>query len=76
MFHNKQALMGIYANSSSGNQAQLIDFTVTTSSGDVLIEWGDGTSNILSSNVSISHGYHCPELSAPFSFWNNIEPCL
>lgn len=76
MFHNKQALIGFYSSSVAKNRVQLINFSVTTSSGSVLIEWGDGTSNVVNSNTAITHNYFCPDNSAPSGFWNNIQPCI
>jgi hypothetical protein len=58
------------------DQAQLINFSVTTSSGSILVEWGDGTSDTINSSSSINHTYFCPNTSAPLGFWNDIQPCI
>ena len=76
MFHNKQALIGFYASSNIGDQATLSNFSVTTSSGSIFVQWGDGSVNDISSNTPTNHTYTCPEISEPFGFWNNIQPCL
>lgn len=76
MFHNKQALIGLYG-SSSPVDSQLTGFRVTTTSGNILVEWGDGTSEFINSNIPVNHTFYCPDYSAPQStFWNNINPCL
>lgn len=59
-----------------GDQAQLINFSIITLSGSVLVEWGDGTSNTINSNSLTNHTYFCPSTSAPSGFWNNIQPCI
>ena len=76
MFHNKQALIGLYGNSSPAD-SQLTNFSVTTTSGNILVNWGDGTANVINSNTPTNHTFFCPEFSAPSStFWNNINPCV
>lgn len=76
MFHNKQAIIGLYSNSSP-KDSQLINFSVTTTSGNILVDWGDGTANTINSNTPTKHTFFCPEFSAPSStFWNNINPCV
>jgi len=76
MFHNKQALIGLYG-SSSPVDSQLTNFSVTTTSGNILVDWGDGTANVINSGTATNHTFFCPEFSAPQStFWNNINPCV
>jgi hypothetical protein len=55
--------------------ASLVNFAVTTSSGTVNINWGDGTSNTVGSTVPVNHTFYCT--SGPLGgFWSNINPCL
>jgi hypothetical protein len=75
MFNNKQALIGLYSNTVSLG-AQLINFTVTTTSGNIQIKWGDGVSEFINSNIAVNHNFYCPDYSAPSGFWNNINPCI
>jgi len=51
------------------------NFSVTTTSGNITIAWGDGSSNAINSGSSINYQYFCPNSSALGGFWNNIEPC-
>jgi len=74
MFHNKQALIGLYGSSSPAD-VQLTGFRVTTTSGNILVDWGDGTSEFINSEASVNHTFYCPEYSAPTGFWNNINSC-
>lgn len=76
MFHNKQALIGLYGSSSPAD-SQLTGFSVITNPvGNILVDWGDGTSEFINSGTSVNHTFYCPEYSAPSStFWNNINPC-
>jgi hypothetical protein len=77
MFHNKQALIGIYGSTSSGTGAQLVNFSVTTTSGNVLVDWGDGTSIFINSNTPTNHTFFCPDYSAPTgNLWNDINTCV
>ena len=57
-------------------QAQLSNFSVTTTSGTILVNWGDGLSDTLSSGIPINHSYICPGSPAAPGFWNNIQPCI
>lgn len=76
MFHNKQALIGLYG-SSSPVDSQLTGFSITTTSGNIFVEWGDGTSEFINSNTPVNHTFYCPDYSAsPSTFWNNINPCV
>jgi hypothetical protein len=75
MFHNKQTLIGLYG-SSSPIDSQLNGFFVTTTSGNVLVDWGDGTSEFINSATSVNHTFYCPDYSAPSGFWNDINPCV
>lgn len=76
MFHNKQALIGLYSGSSTANAAQLTNFSVTTTSGNILVDWGDGTSQTINSGVSVNHTFSCPDYSASNGLWNDINPCV
>ena len=53
----------------------LIDFTITTTSGNISVDWGDGSQETISSGVSITHGFFCPHASTSAGFWTNIDPC-
>jgi hypothetical protein len=55
--------------------AQIVNFAVTTSSGNITINWGDGNSEIVSSTVATSHLYYCPNISVAGGFWSSIQPC-
>ncbi len=75
MFHNKQALIGLYAGSSPTGVV-LTGFSVNTTSGNISVDWGDGTFDSLNSDTPVNHTFYCPDYSAPLStFWNNINPC-
>jgi hypothetical protein len=76
MFHNKQLLIGIYSNLAKEPGSQLTGFSITTTSGNILVNWGDGTSESINSNTSVNHTFFCPDYSGPSGFWNNIDPCL
>ncbi len=54
---------------------QLNGFSVTTTSGTVQVNWGDNTSDTLTSGILINHTFLCPNGVAAAGFWNNIEPC-
>jgi hypothetical protein len=73
MFHNKQFLIGIY--DSSLQSSRLVGFSVTTSSGTILVNWGDGSSRTIDSNTPTSHSYTCPDSPAQRGLWNDINPC-
>jgi hypothetical protein len=57
-------------------QVQLSNFSVTTTSGTILVNWGDGLSDTLSSGIPINHSYICPGSPAVPGFWNGIQPCI
>lgn len=70
--HNGEGLQTI---KSTPGVIQINGFSVTTTSGTVQINWGDGESDTLASGVPISHTFFCPNAVAAAGFWNNIEPC-
>lgn len=77
MFLTQSVLQGIYASSSGGvPKVQLSNFSVTTTSGTILVNWGDGLSDTLSSAVPINHSFSCPGSPAAPGFWNNAQPCI
>jgi len=57
-------------------QIVLTNFSITTTSGTVLVNWGDNTTNVLESGVPITKTFYCPFNSTSEGFWNNISPCL
>jgi hypothetical protein len=75
MFHNKQALIGIYSGCSLPLGVELNNFSITTTSGNISVNWGDGTSESINSKTPVNHTFFCPDYSAPTGFWNNINPC-
>jgi hypothetical protein len=76
MFHNKQILVGLY-DSSSPKDAELTGFSIITTSGNILIDWGDGTSQFIDSNTLVNHTFYCSDYSSSLSnFWDNINPCI
>jgi hypothetical protein len=53
-------------------RANLLNFSVTTTSGTILVNWGDGTSDTIDSGVPINHGF----ISEPIpneGFWSGIR---
>jgi hypothetical protein len=53
-------------------RANLLNFSVTTTSGTILVNWGDGTSDTINSGVPINHGF----ISEPIpneGFWSGIR---
>jgi hypothetical protein len=76
MFSIQSLLVGIYAVSGDASKVQLSNFSVTTTSGTILVDWGDGLSETLSSAVPIDHSFSCPGDPAAPGFWNNIQPCI
>jgi len=78
MFLNQDALIGIFASSSttSGPKVQLSNFSVTTTSGSIQVNWGDGLIDTLISGVAKNHSFSCPAFSGPAGLWNNVQPCL
>jgi hypothetical protein len=76
MFHNKPALIGLYS-SSAPLGAQINGLILATTSGNILINWGDGTFEFVNSDASTNHKFYCPDYSpSNGNFWNNINPCL
>ena len=57
-------------------KVQLSNFSVTTTSGTILVNWGDGLSDTVSSGVPVNHSFSCPGAPAAPGFWNNIQPCI
>lgn len=55
---------------------QLTNFSVTTTSGNVFVEWGDGTSEIINSDTPVNHTFYCSNVSILSGFWNNITTCV
>jgi hypothetical protein len=77
MFLNQDALIGIYSSSASTvSKVQLFNFSVTTTSGTILIDWGDGLSDTITSSNVINHNFTCVPASAPAGLWNSIQPCI
>ncbi|NBP02278.1 MAG: hypothetical protein EBU90_19590 [Proteobacteria bacterium] len=77
MFLTQDVLVGIYASSSSSvAKVQLTNFSVTTTSGTIQVDWGDGFFETLTSGVAKNHSFSCPASPGPAGFWSNIEPCL
>jgi hypothetical protein len=56
--------------------SDLTGFGITTTSGNILIDWGDGIQQTLSSGTVTSHDFFCPHTSAFIGFWTNINPCI
>jgi hypothetical protein len=56
--------------------SDLIGFNITTTSGNILIIWGDDTQQTVLSDTSVSHDFFCPHTSASIGFWTNIDPCI
>lgn len=76
MFSNKQALIGIYAQAECLPGGIISDFTVGTTSGDILISWGDGAVETIPRFTAVDHQYCCPVQSSPQGFWSNITVCI
>ena len=74
MFYNKQALIGLYG-ASAPTEVQLTGFSITTTAGNIFVEWGDGTSSNIGSNVLTNHTFYCPDYGITSSFWSGIQPC-
>jgi len=50
---------------------------ITTTTGRVAINWGDGTTNgNVPSNSPVSHDYYCNISPAPDPFWSNVNICI
>ena len=75
MFLNQSLLLGIFANSSVP-RVQLSDFSVTTTSGTIQVNWGDETSETLTSDTPVNHIFRCVFTPAPMGIWNNVQPCI
>lgn len=77
MFLNQDALIGIYSSSATAvSKVQLTNFSVTTTSGTILIDWGDGLSDTIPSGNVINHNFSCVPASAPEGLWNGVQPCI
>jgi hypothetical protein len=53
-------------------RSSLNNFSVTTTSGTILVNWGDGTSDTINSGVPINHGF----ISEPIpneGFWSGVK---
>ena len=50
-------------------------FTVTTTSGEIYVNWGDRYFETLQSDVPRNHNFNCIDMPAPNGLWNNIQPC-
>jgi len=73
---NRDMLIGIYASALLPTPGSIIsNFSVTTTSGTITVDWGDGTSQIISSSVPTSKSYLCPSITISGNFWKNINPC-
>lgn len=65
MFLTQSVLQGIYASSSGGvwtfttpaAGTTITAFSVSTTSGTILINWGDGTSNTINSDALVNKTY-------------------
>ena len=65
MFLNQSVLQGIYASSAGGFWTfetpalgtTITAFSVITTSGTILINWGDGTSNTINSEALVNKTY-------------------
>lgn len=66
--------IGLYA-STPPTESFLSNFTVTTTSGNVFVQWGDGISEFINSNTPTNHDYYCSTYSLLTGFWTNIDPC-
>jgi hypothetical protein len=77
MFHNKQALIGLYSGSTSSDvvATQLINFSVQTASGNIFVDWGDSTSEFINSNTPVNRMFNCGGASVPGGFWDSVTPC-
>jgi hypothetical protein len=70
----QNVFIGLYS-STPPNESQLTNFTVTTTSGNVFVQWGDGVSEFINSNTPTNHDYYCSTYSLLTGFWTNIDPC-
>ena len=75
MFLNQSVLLGIYAGSNAP-RVQLSDFSITTTTGTIQVNWGDETSETLTSGTPVNHIFRCLYTSAPEGIWNNVQPCI
>ena len=77
MFSNKEALIGIYSQAECvPGGGTIINFNVGTSSGNILVSWGDGTVDTINRFTNTNHQYCCPDWSPPQAFWSNITVCI
>jgi hypothetical protein len=53
-------------------RANLFNFSVTTTSGTILVNWGDGTSDTINSNVPVNHGF-VKDPQGNEGFWSGIS---
>ena len=53
--------------------AILSNFSVTTTTGSITVNWGDFSSNNIASNSPITHQFHCPDDNSTTGFWTNIN---
>ncbi|NBP02281.1 MAG: hypothetical protein EBU90_19605 [Proteobacteria bacterium] len=53
--------------------AILSNFSVTTTTGSITVNWGDFTSNNIASNTPITHQFYCPDDNSTTGFWTNIN---
>lgn len=54
---------------------KLTNFSITTTTGNVFVEWGDGKSQFIDSNTPTNHDFYCSDYSLLGGFWSNINPC-
>ena len=55
---------------------KLTNFSITTTTGNVFVEWGDGKSQFIDSNTPTNHDFYCSDYSLLGGFWNNINSCV
>ena len=55
-----------------GTDTTLSNFTITTTSGTITVNWGDGTNSIVSSNVPVNHNF-LESQEVLGGFWNFID---
>jgi hypothetical protein len=53
----------------------LQNFSVTTTSGTITANWGDGQQDALASDQLAQHVYVCPQVTVGTGFWSGIDPC-
>ena len=61
----------------SGTRVTLVGFAVTTTTGAIDVNWGDGSFQTISSGVPVSHAFTCIDNnSIPAGLWNSVQTCI